>query len=106
MNRPIDLPDDTRVWLAREGGLVAAPGLSRPREIALADCRAEQRSAIRRVLEACRAQAVATAGGADQRFFRIVISRDRAPELPATELLIDEAHAPTALVNLWQNGPE
>ncbi|WP_423821209.1 protealysin inhibitor emfourin [Salinisphaera sp. SPP-AMP-43] len=106
MIRSTELPDDARIWLAREGGFVAAPGLSRPREIALVDCRDDQRLAIRRVLDACRLQAVPAAGAADQRFFRIVISRDSEPDTPLDELLIDETHAPTDLVSLWQNGPE
>ncbi|RJS93090.1 protealysin inhibitor emfourin [Salinisphaera sp. Q1T1-3] len=92
------------LWVAREGGLVAAPGLARPRQIALSDCTDIERARIGRLIGDCRRlSGRAARNTADQRYFRIVLGR--VPDEPVEELCIPEPDAPDALSMLWSDGP-
>ncbi|OHV09979.1 protealysin inhibitor emfourin [Kushneria phosphatilytica] len=113
MSRFADLDEHASIRLAREGGVVAAPGLSRPRQIDFQGCSSAERQRICAILdEADRCLPLGEPPGrGDQRFYRVLIWRglQRTAEdddAPRDELKVPESHAPQALVTLWRDGPE
>lgn len=98
------LGPDTSLRLTREGGLVAAPGLARPRQIAFTGCDAAQRQALCAVLERCLPIASKTVGAGDQRFFRVELHFRREDADAELVLQIPEDRAPQELVQLWRDG--
>lgn len=98
------LPAKARLRLAREGGLVAAPGLTRPREFALDDCAPAQRQRLAALIETCRVRTRAQPGRGDQRFFRLELWSDDGPGTAREQIRIDETDAPPELVALWAHG--
>ncbi|RKQ96285.1 hypothetical protein C7446_2877 [Kushneria sinocarnis] len=114
MNRFADLDEHALIRLAREGGVVAAPGLTRPRQIEFQRCSARERQRISAILdEADRCLPLGEPPGrGDQRFYRVLIWRGAErtggddDTAPGDELKVPEAHAPSSLVALWRDGPE
>lgn len=98
------LPGYARFRIAREGGLVAAPGLMRPREIALGECAPEQQQRLAALIDDCRGRASARPGRGDQRFFRLELFSAVDPKVATEQLVVDESEAPPALVALWEHG--
>lgn len=93
---------DAWLWLAREGGLVAAPALAGARRIELGRCAEPERRRIAALINDCRAHHGSDSNAPDQRFYRLVLGRGADTELE--ELRVPEASAPQALVALWQHG--
>lgn len=98
------LPSDARFRLTREGGLVAAPGLMRPREFAWADCHPGRQRRLATLLDAVRERATARPGRGDQRFFRLELFAGDAGTTPVEQITIDETEAPPRLIALWEQG--
>ncbi|AUY40525.1 MULTISPECIES: protealysin inhibitor emfourin [Leclercia] len=106
-----ELTDDAVVELAREGGVAYIPHLSGLRRIALSTLSSTQRQRVVNILE----QAIprgeppgqrSSAGGGDQRYFRIQIIWTRHNQAQYTDIivLVPEQEAPESLVELWQKG--
>ena len=98
-----DMADILAVRLSREGGLLFAPALARPRQFVLRDCSGALRDRVYRALLAAWpiAQAAPASTG-DQRVYRLeldVATRDSAM-LYCFE--VPEAAAPHQLVQLWR----
>ena len=93
-----------RFRIVREGGLVAAPGLMRPREITLDQCAPEQQQRLAALVDACRQRASARPGRGDQRFFRLELFSAADPSAVIEQIVVDETEAPPALVGLWEHG--
>ncbi|MES1956295.1 protealysin inhibitor emfourin [Salinisphaera hydrothermalis] len=99
------LPPDSRFRLTREGGLVAAPGLMRPREFAWGDCQpGRQQQRLAELVDVARERATARPGRGDQRFFRLELFAGDDLTTPTEQLTIDETDAPPRLVALWEHG--
>ena len=106
MSRFDDLNHIARLRITREGGLVAAPGLMKPRDIELSRCSPPEQQQLCRLLAAGEAAGGDRACGAgDQRYFRICLFALSPQEAqPDDELRVPESQAPAALVQLWRDG--
>ncbi|MCX2524706.1 protealysin inhibitor emfourin [Larsenimonas rhizosphaerae] len=106
MSRFDDLNHIARLRITREGGIVAAPGLARPRDIELSRCSPPEQQQLCKVLAAGEAAGGGQACGAgDQRYFRICLfTLSRQEAQPDDELRVPESLAPDALVQLWRDG--
>ncbi|MCM2972873.1 protealysin inhibitor emfourin [Larsenimonas suaedae] len=106
MTRFEDLSRFTRVCITREGGLVAAPGLMRPRTFDVVECSLDEQNALCHWLnEGERIGRQASPGRGDQRYFRICLYKDRDGEAsPDEELNVPEDAAPAGVKALWEEG--
>ncbi|CAI1089680.1 protealysin inhibitor emfourin [Serratia quinivorans] len=103
------LNQDTVIELAREGGFAFIPKLAGQRRIALADITPEQRQRLNQLLNQALPYAQEegqpdSPGCGDQRYFRVQISYYSQALCSEIVLLIPEANAPQALVDLWKTG--
>ncbi|WCM54164.1 hypothetical protein OH720_14540 [Pseudomonas sp. WJP1] len=99
-----NLDDRAVVRLSRQGGFAAIQALTRPREIAFAQCDIEQRSRICVLLEGCLPLASPTTGSGDQRFYQIELRYREGEQDDQMVLKVPENQAPAELVRLWDVG--
>ncbi|MCQ4297563.1 hypothetical protein NAU58_18465 [Pseudomonas stutzeri] len=95
---------DASLRVSRQGGVVAAPGLKRTRQIEFADCDAAQRQGLCSVLEQCLPVASKNVGQGDRRFFTVEVHYRRENSDAELILQIAEERAPQELLQLWQDG--
>ncbi len=98
------LGPETSLRISRQGGLVAAPALARPRQIEFADCDPAQRRGLCSVVERCLLVASKDVGRSDQRFFKVELHYRREDSDAEMILQIAEERAPQELLRLWQDG--
>ncbi|WP_312775312.1 protealysin inhibitor emfourin [Pseudomonas rhodesiae] len=96
------LGNDATVRLSRQGGQVTT--MTRPREIAFAQCNVDEREQICNVLNRCLPQTSTDVGRGDQRFYQIEVryrSDNRDDQLRFT---VPEDQASEELKRLWDKG--
>lgn len=103
MNLPA-LGPDASLRVSRQGGMVAAPGLTRPRQIEFANCNADQRQGLCSVLEQCLPVASKHVGQGDKRFFKVELHYRRDDGDAELILQVAEERAPDELFQLWKDG--
>lgn len=99
-----ELGRETRIRLSRQGGFAPMQALSRPREIAFAECDEQQRGQICSVLEGCLPLDSGADSGADRRYYQVELHYRRETEDGEMVLRIPEEQAPGELVRLWDKG--
>lgn len=106
MKKLPDLGENAVVRVSRQGGVAAIPGLTRPREIAFAQCEPQQRTQICSLLSGCMPLAADTgvAGRGDQRFYQIELNYRIEDRDEMQVLKVPEHDAPSGLVQLWEKG--
>ncbi|KAA0015362.1 hypothetical protein F0A16_20975 [Salinicola corii] len=91
------------IFVSREGGFVAAPGLSAPRKIECRELNDYQRRRLQAVLdELDRHVGEPGPAGADRRSFRVTL--EVTAGRPEREWELDESAAPRLLIGLWKRG--